>query len=127
MARRARDAGIELALQLLVYPPLDLVNGSHWARQYLQGRSAEHPDASPLRATDLSGLAPALILSCELDDLRAQANAYAERLKGAGAEVRHVVYPGLIHDAFRMPGVLRRARRMLEDSAAALAAAFAAA
>jgi hypothetical protein len=40
--------------------------------------------------------------------------------------VRHVVYPGLIHDAYRMPGVMPRARQMLEDSAAALASAFAA-
>ena len=38
----------------------------------------------------------------------------------AGVPVEHVVYPELIHGAYRMPGVLDGARRMLEDSAAAL-------
>lgn len=124
VARRARDSEIPLALQLLVYPALDLRSDSHWMRQYLAGRSAEHADASPALAADLSGLAPALILSCELDDLRPQADAYTDRLQKAGVEVRHIVYPGLIHTAYRMPGVLPGARRMLEDSAEALAAAF---
>jgi len=125
VARRARDSGIPLGLQLLVYPALDLRFDSHWMRQYLGGHPADDPDASPALAADLSGVAPALILSCELDDLRPQADAYAERLKQAGVDVRHLVYPGLIHTAYRMPGVLPGARRMLEDSAEALAAAFA--
>jgi hypothetical protein len=35
-----------------------------------------------------------------------------------------VVYAELIHGAYRMPGVLDGARRMLEESAAALVQAF---
>jgi acetyl esterase len=126
VARRARDHGTELALQLLVYAALDLSRDSHWMRQYLGGQPADDPDASPLSATDLGGLAPALILSCGLDDLRPQADAYEQDLSRAGVEVRHLVYPDLIHGAYRMPAVLPGARRMLEDSAAGLARAFSA-
>ena len=125
VARRARDHGIHLVLQLLVYPALDLTGDVYWFRQYLGEHTAADPDASPLLAGDLGGVAPALILSCELDELRPQAAAYEHALSRAGVPVRHVVYPGLIHTAYRMPGVLPGARRMLEDSAAALADAFA--
>lgn len=125
VARRARDADIPLALQLLVYPAVDLRRPSHWMRLYLGVRSGEDPDASPLLAEDLRDVAPALILSCGLDDLKPQADEYAARLQEAGVAVRHIVYPGLIHSAYRMPAVLPGARKMLEDSAEALAAAFA--
>jgi acetyl esterase len=125
VARRARDHGLQLVHQLLVYPALDLGHGGHWASEYLGGQPADDPDASPLRAADLAGVAPALLLSCGTDPLRQQAEAYAERLSGAGIVVRHIVYPDLIHGAYRMPAVLPGARRMLEDSSAALSAAFA--
>jgi acetyl esterase len=124
VARRARDSEVPLALQLLVYPALDLRHDSHWMRQYLGGHPADDSDASPLLAGDLSGVAPALILSCGLDELKPQADAYAARLEEAGVALRHIVYPDLIHTAYRMPGVLPGARKMLEDSAEALAAAF---
>lgn len=125
VARRARDSEVPLVLQLLVYAALDLRFDSHWMRQYLAGHSADDPDASPVLAEDLRGVAPALLLSCEPDELRPQADAYAERLREAGVEVRHIVYPDLIHSAYRMPAVLPAARQMLEDSATALAKAFA--
>jgi acetyl esterase len=125
VARRARDSDVKVALQLLVYAVFDMRFDSHWMRQYLGGRSADDPDASPGLAADLSGLAPALILSCGLDELKPQADAYTARLQDAGVDVRHIVYPGLIHTSYRMPGVIPEARKMLEDSAAALAAAFA--
>jgi len=124
VARRARDSNIAVALQLLVYPALDLRWNSHWMSQYLDGHPATDPDASPVLAGDLAGVAPALILSCGGDELKPQADAYAERLEAAGVPVRHIVYPDLIHNAYCMPGVLPGARKMLEDSAEALAASF---
>jgi acetyl esterase len=131
VARHARDRGIAIALQLLVYPALDcLLNDPHaepgwWLSQYLRtDADALDPDASPLRARDLRGVAPALILSCGLDPLRVQAEAYAERLREAGVAVDHVCFEGLIHTAYRMPGVLPGARDMLTASAEALLSAF---
>jgi acetyl esterase len=132
VALRARDEHLPIGLQLLVYPVLDCAlkddasaEYGYWVRNYLGVETdAADPDASPLRAADLSRVAPALILSCAEDPLREQAGEYARRLGEAGVPAEHIVYPGLIHGAYRMPGVLDGARRMLDDSSAALIKAF---
>jgi acetyl esterase len=128
VAIRARDHGLQVDLQLLIYPVLDCVASAdvaYWVGQYLLTEAdAMSPDASPQRAVDLHGVAPALILSCGLDPLMEQGEAYVRRLGEAGVSARHICYPDLIHGAYRMPGVLPGARRMLEDSASALAKAF---
>jgi acetyl esterase len=134
VARRARDEEVPLALQLLVYPALDLdlPRASHlageyayWVAQYLHTRAdGSDPDASPMRASDLKGVAPALLLSCGLDPLVEQAEVYAQRLQAARVGAKHILYPGLMHGAYRMPGVIPGAGKMLEDSASELAKAF---
>jgi len=133
VARRARDRVLPLQLQLLVYPALDLsasIGGPweeyrYWVEKYLgPNGDPNQPDVSPLRAADLRDVAPAMILSCGLDPLREQANAYVQRLRKAGVAAEHRVFDGLIHGAFRMPAVLAGAREMLVTSAAALGRAF---
>jgi len=133
VARRARDRDLPLQLQLLVYPALDLsasIGGPweeyrYWVEKYLgPNGDPNQPDVSPLRAADLRDVAPAMILSCGLDPLREQANAYVQRLRKAGVAAEHRVFDGLIHGAFRMPAVLAGAREMLVTSAAALGRAF---
>jgi acetyl esterase len=131
MSLRARDRGIPLRLQLLIYPALDQRPGgvdeesAWWLRQYLRtDADGLDREASPLLVEDLHGLAPALILSCELDPLRHQADAYATRLRAAGVAADHVCFDGLIHGAYRMPAILDGAREMLVLSAAALKRSF---
>jgi acetyl esterase len=132
VAQRARDGEPRLVQQLLVYPVLDCTLSpdasneyGYWVRNYLRSAAdAAHLDASPLRAGDLRGVAPAVILSCGPDSLLEQAEVYTRRLLASGVQVEHIVYPHLIHGAYRMPGVLDGARQMLDDSAAALIKAF---
>jgi acetyl esterase len=143
-AIRARDHGLRLALQLLVYPVTDhrfdtasyeecaegygLTRDAmrwYWA-QYLGPGEGSTPEASPLRAPDLGGLAPAHVVTAEYDPLRDEAEAYAARLEEAGVRVRLDRCEGLIHGFLRMPGTIRRADAVLDDAAAALREAFAA-
>ncbi len=130
VALHARDRGLEIATQLLVYPVLDCVtatwgeNSGWWLQQYLRtGSDALVPDASPLRAAEVRGLAPAIILSVP-DPLQDQAEAYVRRLHEGGVRAEHFCFPGLVHGAYRMPAVLDGAGEMLEVSAAALKQAF---
>ncbi|HWB22798.1 MAG TPA: alpha/beta hydrolase [Gaiellaceae bacterium] len=142
VARRARDAGIPLALQLLVYPVADhsFETGSYsefaeghsltregmrwyWSH-YLGDADGLDPDASPARESDLTGLAPAFIATAGLDPLRDEGEAYARRLEDAGVSTVLVRYDGMIHGFLRMPAVIDRAGDALDDLAAVLSGAF---
>ncbi|MES3000244.1 MAG: alpha/beta hydrolase [Pseudomonadota bacterium] len=111
VAMVARDRGHPpLAGQVLVAPMLDPCVGTpslresvagdthcKWAdgwQQYLRGpMDAEHPYAVPGRATRLTALPPALILSAADDPMRDEAIAYAHRLQAAGIDVTSGVIP----------------------------------
>jgi acetyl esterase len=142
----ARDrGGPRLVFQLLVYPVTDAPsdnasyreNGSgyflttaqmHWFWTLYAGSRADarDPYLCPLRADDLRGLPPALVVTAEHDPLRDEGEAYARRLREAGVAARSVRYAGVFHGFFAMGTVLARGREATADATAALRAAFAA-
>jgi acetyl esterase len=143
MALRARDAGLPLAFQLLIYPVTDhdfgtdsyRVNASgfgltaagmrwYWGH-YLAGADGSHPEASPVRAASLAGVAPALVAVCEYDPLRDEGLAYAARLREAGVSVTVREYEGMVHGFVRLGAFIDRMHELHDDSAAALREAFA--
>ncbi len=143
VAVRARDRGIPLALQLMVYPVTDYnldnpsyrdyADGYYLTREsmrwywghYLPGPAAgADPEASPLRARDLRGVAPALVLTCEYDPLRDEGEAYAARLRDAGVPVTLSRYDGMIHGFYRFAAPIRRAHAAHDESADAVRTAF---
>jgi acetyl esterase len=113
-----RDKGVtELAGQVLLYPVtahydpptasyLEMAEGYGLTRKgmiwfwdhYLKDKSeAGDFRAAPLRATSLSGLPRAFVVTAEYDVLRDEAQAYATRLKDAGVDVTHVFGEGMNH------------------------------
>jgi acetyl esterase/lipase len=143
VAVRARDRGFPLALQALLYPVTDaamdtrsyeecadgyrLTRGSmewYWGH-YRGDADPSDPELSPLRASDLSGVAPALVTTAEFDPLRDEGEAYAERLHEAGVPVTLKRYDGLIHGFYTLGAHLDATSRGYDDVAVALRAAFA--
>jgi acetyl esterase len=126
VAQKARDAGApELAAQVLIYPvtDADLDNDTYadpanqlmltrdamiwfWDHYAPDQASRAKPDASPLQAGSLAGLAPAIVLTAEHDVLRAEGEAYAEALREAGVPVVHRRFAGQMHGFFPMVNVL---------------------
>jgi acetyl esterase len=135
VAVRARDRGLPLALQALVYPATDggLDTPSfrehadvpnltrevmHWFwDQFCPVERRAEPEASVLRALDLRGVAPAFVLTAEYDVLRDEGEAYARRLLDAGVPVMLTRYEGQIHGFLRMPAVIERAREAIDQVA----------
>lgn len=132
----------QVAFQLLIYPATDLTNShpSHeenaegylltrdhmvWFTQhYLGDHDRTDPRVSPLHAGDLSGVAPAFVLTAEFDPLRDEGEAYAARLEDAGVEVAARRYDGMIHAFFGLRGAIDRADEALDEAAAALTRAL---
>lgn len=77
-----------------------------WAHYLRTPADGENPYASPLRAANLSGLPPALVMTAEYDPLRDEGHAYAERLREAGVAVSYRCYEGMLH-MFHGPQALK--------------------
>jgi acetyl esterase len=84
------------------------------------------PDASPMYARHLEGLAPATVITAEHDILRGEGETYAERLRNEGVAAEVINYPGQIHGFFHLLGALSDARDAVDRAADRLAASFAA-
>jgi acetyl esterase len=146
VAIMARDAGgPAFAHQLLIYPVTDVdfdrasyvANGAgeyflstvgmQWFwNHYLGDTPADQaPLAVVLNQADLSGLAPATVITAEYDPLRDEGDAYAEKLKAAGVDVDWACAPGMIHGFFGLYQVVPDAWEWVDRGAANLRKAFA--
>lgn len=118
VALMARDkGGPQLRLQSLVYPVGDYTLSGASYDKYSQGygvltrqamawfaghylrspADAEDWRASPLRAADFAGVAPAIVVTAECDVLHDDGKNYAAALRRAGVPVDYREYPGMIH------------------------------
>ncbi len=143
-AQRARDEGINLCLQVLVYPAVDISEDTmdrypsrkkfdgvtlsqdlnEWFMSHYLGD--EMPDdvrLTPIRG-ELAGLAPALIITAACDPLRDEGEAYAKALDAAGVRTTYSDYPGQIHGFFNLGAFVPDGRVAVAEVGAALQLAF---
>jgi acetyl esterase len=140
MALMARDGDLpSLVFQLLVYPVTDLgMTHESYERikegvpltaktmdwfidHYLHGpKDRADWRASPLRAADLSGTAPALVLTASYDPLCDEGVAYAERLEREGVRVIHLHFSDQMHGFVGQGRIIRAGGMALDMMAAAL-------
>lgn len=126
LALREKGALDEVAAQLLLYPAVDLRPESanfesrrknadpglrseamdYLVEDYCRGHDAGDWRISPLAAEALSGLPPALVVVLDVDPLRDEALAYADRLREAGVEVEVLKYDNLAHGFVHMAGIV---------------------
>ena len=74
--------------------------------QYSDPADRSDPRIAPLRATDLSGLPPAVLVTSEFDVLRDEGEAYADALRSAGVPVEHIRARGHTHCSLAMVGLV---------------------
>ena len=146
VAIACRDAGIDLAAQLLVYPVTDAAGSfadakenarfpsrnenaegyflSRAAMEWFAGHYLGEPKqgddwrVSPLRAKTHAGLAPATVCTAWFDPLRDEGKAYADALRAAGVVTKYHHGAGLIHGYFGLGEASESARREAERARA---------
>ena len=91
---------------------------------YCDAADRTDPRASPLRAKDLSGLPPAMVVTSEFDPLRDEGRAYAAALAGAGVPVQELRARGHTHTSPTMVDVVISGEPLRERMAAALRGFF---
>lgn len=104
------------ALQVLIYPAVDLVgrrpsrdlfaegffltdDDINWYRDHYTPDPAIRSDplVSPLLAKDFTNLAPAYVVTAGFDPLRDEGNDYAKALSSAGVPVTHICESSMVH------------------------------
>jgi acetyl esterase len=144
-ALRARDrGGPAIALQVLVYPvtDCDLERSSYlrhgtgrdvfptteemrwfWDQYAADPAARTDPELSQLRASDHSGLPPAIVVTAEYDPLRDEGLAYVEALRRAEVPVTHHHHGDMIHSFFALVNVLERGNQAVAVVAGEIRAA----
>ncbi len=137
-AIQARDAGLPLALQLLIYPGatahqdtpshLSYADDPMISRAQIEWFFQQYADEAqrgdwrfaPLLADDVEGVAPAWVALAECDPLVDEGVLYADKLRAAGVPVGLEIYRGVVHGFVQMGRALPEARRFHQDAAQAL-------
>ncbi|MDF5730749.1 MAG: alpha/beta hydrolase fold domain-containing protein [Rhizonema sp. PD38] len=105
--------------------PLDKPMMMWFWSQYLNSESdGSNPYASPLRAENLSGLPLATVITAQIDPLRSEGQAYAERLREAGSLFRATNYKGVTHEFVDTVAVVDKAKQAVKEAAAGLQSGF---
>lgn len=129
VARYGHDEGWPLAHQLLIYPVTSVARDTEsyrlfasdgvlnredmdwfWAQYLGDEADGTEVDASPLNTGNLVGLPPATVITCELDVLRDEGEAYADRLAKAGVPVICLRTQGMPHGFLNWLTISARAR-----------------
>lgn len=144
LALLARDRTLPpLAFQLLIYPATDMAMTTvssqtitqavpltsktmKWFIDHYMRGQGDITDwrASPARAADLSGTAPALVLTCACDPLRDEGIDYARRLEREGVRVTHLHFSDQIHGFMSMGKIIRTAGVAIDMMAGVLGKAL---
>ncbi|UUZ63651.1 alpha/beta hydrolase [Polaromonas sp. P1-6] len=139
----ARDAGLPVALQLLIYPGCAAHQDTPSHQKFAQGFVLEEAQISwffnlyvrspadrddwrfaPLNTPDVDGVAPAWVGLAECDPLVDEGVMYADKLRVAGVPVDLEIYRGVTHEFIKMGRIIPEARQAHLDAAKALRQAF---
>ncbi len=134
----AQERRGQVRFQLLLYPLMQLVEinkpSPRWhdlpwlasatvgeiAKHYLQGHDPADVRVSPIFAQDLTGVAPAYVLLAELDPLKDEGRAYADRLAASGVAVETRLHKGVPHGFLNATRVLPQSIPAVEEAGRAL-------
>lgn len=137
-ALHARDQGIPLALQLLIYPGTTdhqdtdshatFAHGPVLDKQLIDWFFSHYIDSvdrsdwrfAPLKSAEVDGVAPAWVGLAECDPLVDEGVLYADKLRASQVPVELEIYRGVVHGFITMGRAIAEARQLHQDAAVAL-------
>jgi acetyl esterase len=142
---RAKADGVQMPVhQVLVYPvtnyafnspsqqqnakamPLGTATLAWFYEKYLPtAADGANPQFSVLQATSLAGLPTATVITADIDPLRSEGRAYADKLQAAGVATKWQNFEGVTHEFFGMGAVVDQAKSAVSFAGNELKAAFA--
>lgn len=141
VALAARDRGeLTLFAQVLMYPGLDkdltvpsvkampeapMLNLVDIEYMHELADGPDHPYAVPARASDLSGLPQAIVVTAAADPIRDWGEHYAQRLRDNGVQTTVTRYPGAYHGFLMRSDATARGRLAVAEIGALMRAKFA--
>lgn len=75
---------------------------------------------SPMKNPDLSNLAPALVVTAEMDPLRDEGEAYGRKMNEAGSKAEIWRIPGVPHTVVHLDAILKGGQEFNERAVKAL-------
>ena len=139
----ARDSGVQLpTYQVLVYPiagsdvntpsykenadakPLNKPMMQWFFEKYLRTPADGKSPLIDLVNANLQGLPAATVITAQIDPLRSEGKALADRLKDAGSEVDYRNYDAVTHEFFGMGVVVDEAKQAEQQAAQGLKKGF---
>ncbi|MBC7660709.1 MAG: alpha/beta hydrolase [Chitinophagaceae bacterium] len=143
VAIKARDAGIQIPLhEVLVYPVAGIDTNTESYRQnaeakplnkqmmnwFITNTTSKSSDVNDprlnLMAADVKGLKPATVITADIDPLRSEGKALADKLEHAGVKTSYRNYKGVTHEFFGMAAVVDEAKDAQKKAADDLKDAF---
>ncbi len=144
VALQARDKKMQMPVGLvLVYPvagydfdtpsykenadakPLNRAMMKWFFQHYMKSPAdAKNPLLAPLAHADLAGMPPTTVITADIDPLRSEGQALAEKMKAAGVKVDAKNYDGVTHEFFGMAAVVDEAKQAEQQAAEGLKRAF---
>lgn len=135
------DANRKLAFQLLLYPATameqdtqsrkDLATGHlltaevmTWFGDHLAAAGHEQQRRAEPVKSDLTGVAPALVVTAGFDPLKDEGKAYAAAINAAGGKAEHIEYSAFVHDFYTLTPYCPAVPAAIEETGAKLKAAL---
>lgn len=143
VAIMARDQSLQIPThELLIYPvagtnmnnasyrensnakPLNKAMMGWFMEKYLRNPQDKTDPRIDLQKANFRGLAPATIITAEIDPLRVEGRQLSEKMEAQGVDVTYRNYEGVTHEFFGMAPVLKEAQEAQEEASLKLKKSF---
>lgn len=104
--------------------PLNTAMIAWFVKHIVKGDADTQDPRLNLVAANLKGLPPTTVINAEIDPLKSDGDLIVAKLKEAGVDTIHQIYPGVTHEFFGMDAVVAKAKEAQDFAVAQIKKGF---